>query len=60
MSLNMPENTWINFSDYARVLNMPEYIYNNIIIIVGNVIILEFLSTRFGCKSRCSATILSF
>ena len=29
---------------YARVLNMPQYSYNNIIIIVNNVIILEFLS----------------
>ena len=32
---------------YARVLNMLQYSYNNIIIIVTNVIILEFLSARF-------------
>ena len=46
MSLNMPENAWINCSDYARVLDMPQYSYNNIII-VTNVIVLEFLSARF-------------
>ena len=44
--LNIPENPWINCSDYARVLNMPQYSYNNIII-VTNVIMLEFLSARF-------------
>ena len=32
--LNVPENTWINSSDYARVLNMPQNSYNNIIIII--------------------------
>ena len=41
----MPENARINCSDYARVLNMPQYSYNNII--VTNVAILEFLSARF-------------
>ena len=46
MSLNMSEHSWLNCSDYARVLNMPRYSYNNIIT-VTNVIILEFLSTRF-------------
>ena len=30
-------------------LNMPQYCYNNIIIIVTNVIILEFLPARFVC-----------
>ena len=45
MSLNMPEHGWINWSDYVRVLSVPQYSYNNIII-VTNVIILEFLSTR--------------
>ena len=34
-------------SQYARILHMPQYSYNNIIIIVTNVIILEFLSARF-------------
>ena len=43
----MPENTLINCSDYARVLNIPRDSYNNIIIIVTNVIMLEFLSVRF-------------
>ena len=46
MSLNMPENTLINYFDYARVLNMPRYSYNNIVI-VTNVIMLEFLYARF-------------
>ena len=48
MSLNMAENAWINYSYYVRVLNMPRYIYNNIIIIVTNVIILlKFLKTSY-------------
>ena len=47
MFLDVPENAWTNCSDYARVLNMPQYSYNNIVIIVANVIILEFLSARF-------------
>ena len=46
MSLNMPEHVWINCSDYARGLSMPWYSYNNIII-VTNVIMLQFLSARF-------------
>ena len=46
MSLNMPEKARINCSDYARVLNMQRYSYN-IIIIVTNVITLEFLSAWF-------------
>ena len=45
MSLNMSENAWINCSDYADIFNMPQYSYNNIIIIV-TVIILE-LSAQF-------------
>ena len=45
ISLNMPENAWKKTSDYARVLNMLQYGYNNII--VTNVIMLEFLSARF-------------
>ena len=32
---------------YARVLNMPRYSYNNIIIIATNVIILAIYSARF-------------
>ena len=47
---NFPEYAWINCFDYARVLSIPWYGYNNIIIFVTNVVILEFLS----------ATILSF
>ena len=42
---NMPENTCINCSDYARVLKMLQYSYNNIII-VTNVIILELVSAQ--------------
>ena len=45
MSLNMPEHGWINWSDYVRVLSVPQYSYDNIII-VTNFIILEFFSTR--------------
>ena len=26
MSLNMPDNAWINFSDYARVFNVPHHL----------------------------------
>ena len=40
--LNIPENPWINRSDYARILNMSQYSHSNIII-VTNVIMLEFL-----------------
>ena len=46
MSLNMPENVRIICSDYARVLNIWQYSYSNIIIVVTNVII-EFLYARF-------------
>ena len=45
--MNVSENFWISFSDCAIVLIMPRYGYNNIIIIVTNVIILEFLSAWF-------------
>ena len=41
--LNVPEYAWkclLNCSDYARVLNMPWYSHNNIIIIATNVIML--------------------
>ena len=38
----MPENVWINCSDYSRVLNMPQYSYDNIVIVI-NVIMLELL-----------------
>ena len=48
MFLNMSENAWIKCSDYAEALNMPRYSYNNIIIIVIKVIILEFLHARFA------------
>ena len=42
--LNVTEYAWINCSDYGRVLNIPWYSYNNII--VTNAM-LEFLSARF-------------
>ena len=45
MSLNILENAWINCSDY--VLNMPRYSYKKIIIIITNVVKLEFFSARF-------------
>ena len=47
MSLNMPENARTKCSDYARFLNMLSYRYNNIINIVTNAIVFEFLSARF-------------
>ena len=34
-------------SNYAGALNIPWYNYNRIVIIVANVIMLEFLSARF-------------
>ena len=34
MNLNVPENAGINCFDYARVPNMPQYSYNNIITII--------------------------
>ena len=43
--LNMPENARIKCSDYIKALNMPQYIFNNTIIIT--VIITEFLSPQF-------------
>ena len=59
MTLSIPEHGWIllnvfgyawkylnKLSDYARILNIPRYRYNNIII-VTNVIMSEFLSARF-------------
>ena len=39
----MPEETVLT----VRVLNMSRYSYNNIIIIVTNVIMLELFSARF-------------
>ena len=58
MSLNMSERGWILlnvseclnklfFFDYASILNMQRYSYNNIIITVTNVFIIEFLFARF-------------
>ena len=38
MSLNMSGNAWINCSDYASVLNMPEFwIWPDIFIIIYNL-----------------------
>ena len=45
--LTVPENAEINRSEYAKILNMPQYNNNNIVIIVTNVIILEFLPSWF-------------
>ena len=44
----------------ARVLNMPRYSYNNIIIDITNVIILEFLSAWFVTPGALQLTNLSF
>ena len=46
ISLSMPEHAWINCYEYAKVLNMPRYSYNNIMVIV-TIILLEFLSAQF-------------
>ena len=43
MFLTVPENAKINCSEYAKILNMPQYNNKNIVIIVTNVIVLEFL-----------------
>ena len=48
--------SWIK---YARVLNMWQYSYNSIITIANNVIVLQFLSTRFLHPSAPQRTILS-
>ena len=45
---------------YARFLNMPWYSYDNIIIIVINVIVLEFLSAWFVHTAAPQLSILSF
>ena len=45
--LNVAENTWTNCSDYSSFFTMLWYSYNNIIVIVTNVVILEFLSAWF-------------
>ena len=50
---------WASGSKYGSVLNMPRYSYNNIII-VTNVIILEFLSVRFVHPGAPQLTILIF
>ena len=45
---------------YAEVLNMLRYNYNNIISIVINIAILEFLSARFVHPGTLPLTILFF
>ena len=54
----MPENACINCSDYARIPNILQYSYNNIII-VTYVTILEFLSAQFIHPGALQLTILS-
>ena len=44
---------------YAWVVNMARYSYNNIIV-VTNVILLEFLSARFVHRGAPQLSILSF
>ena len=58
-------NIWQSFHyasgiKYARVLNMLWYSYNNIIIIVDNVILLELLSALFVHAGAPQLTILWF
>ena len=45
---------------YARVPNMLGYSYNNIFVIVTNVIMLEFLSAQFVSLGAPQISILSF
>ena len=45
---------------YARLLNMPPYSYNDIIIIAINAIIIEFWSAQFVHPGIQQLTILSF
>ena len=47
--LNIAEYPWIclEMPAFARILSIPQYSYNNIITIVTNVVMLEFLSARF-------------
>ena len=46
--------------EYTRVLNMLQYSYNNMIIIITNVIILDFLFYRFVHPGARQLTILYF
>ena len=68
----MSENAWIMLDiwqsfeheyasgmKYARFLNMLQYSYGNIII-VANIIMLEFFSVRFVHPGALQLTILSF
>ena len=45
---------------YVSVLNMPRYSYNNIIIIVTNAIISEFLPAQFVYLGATQLSILYF
>ena len=58
--LNVPWYAWIDCSNYARVLSMMWYSYNNAIIIVANVIVFEFLSARFGRPDSLLSFYLRF
>ena len=53
MSLSMPENAWINCPDYARVLNMPQYSYNNIIIVNNNCNIINSCLLDLYIQTLC-------
>ena len=54
---NVPEDTWINCSDYARFLNILQYSYNNYY--CNHCYYIRILVCSI-CTSRHSATILSF
>ena len=45
---------------YSRFLNMPSYSYNNIIFIITNAIILEFLTAQFVHPGALQLTVLFF
>ena len=46
MTLKMPEITWIDSSDYARILKKQQYSYNNIFVVTDNFM-LEFMAAQF-------------
>ena len=57
--------SWQGFEDasgikYVRLLHMGQYWFYNIIIIVTNIIILEFLYAQFVQPDAPQLTILSF
>ena len=53
-------NKYVSGIKYDRFLNMLRYSYSDIVIIVSNIIILEFLLARFVHLGTPQLTTLSF